>query len=415
MSEADSPPNDAGAAAAPRPATSSSVWSVLIGAAFLMATSAIGPGFLTQTTVFTEQVGASFGFAILISILCDLGAQLNIWRVVAVTERRAQDVANQLLPGLGHLLIALVTLGGLAFNIGNVAGAGLGLNALFGTPVLVGAMISAATAIGIFLVREAGRAMDRFAQLMGFVMVVLTIYVAIASRPPVAQAIVRTVAPARVDVLTIVTLVGGTVGGYITFAGAHRLLDAGITGRARLGEVMRSASSGIGIASVMRVVLFLAALGVVSKGLALDKANPPASVFRLAAGDLGYRVFGLVMWAAAITSVVGSAYTSVSFLRSLGGTLDARWREVVIGFIGVSTVVFAIVGRPVKTLILVGALNGLILPISLGVMLVAARRRSIVGDYRHPVWLSAAGWIVAVAMAAMGAWTMVTQLRTLLG
>ena len=29
--------------------------AVLIGAAFLMATSAIGPGFLTQTTMFTSQ------------------------------------------------------------------------------------------------------------------------------------------------------------------------------------------------------------------------------------------------------------------------------------------------------------------------------------------------------------------------
>ena len=42
-----------------------------------MATSAIGPGFLTQTVVFTEQLGASFGFAILVSVLFDLAAQLN--------------------------------------------------------------------------------------------------------------------------------------------------------------------------------------------------------------------------------------------------------------------------------------------------------------------------------------------------
>jgi Mn2+/Fe2+ NRAMP family transporter len=399
--------------ARPVAARPSSVWSIMVGAAFLMATSAIGPGFLTQTTVFTEQLGASFGFAILISILVDLAAQLNIWRVIAVTQRRAQDVANQLLPGLGHMLIALVVLGGLAFNIGNVAGAGLGINALLGTPTLTGAIISAVIAIGIFLVREAGRAMDRFAQVMGLVMVALTIYVAVASRPPVAEALVRTVVPTRVDVLTIVTLVGGTVGGYITFAGAHRLLDAGITGRAALPQVMRSAGSGIGIASLMRVVLFLAALGVVSQGLTLDKANPPASVFRLAAGETGYRVFGLVMWAAAITSVVGSAYTSVSFLRSLGGMFDRRWRELIIVFITISTVVFAVVGRPVRTLILVGALNGLILPISLGVMLIAANRRSIVGDYRHPPWLTIAGWIVAAAMAAMGGWTLVTGIRSL--
>src|SRR5688572_18292346 len=273
--------------------------STLVGAAFLMATSAVGPGFLTQTTVFTQQLGASFGFAILISILFDLGAQLNVWRVIAVTERRAQDVANAVFPGLGYLLIALIVLGGLAFNIGNVAGAGLGANVLLGIPTLAGAVASAAIAIAIFLVREAGRAMDWFAQVMGIVMVVLTVYVAVASRPPVNEAVVRTVLPTQIDMLAIVTLVGGTVGGYITFAGAHRLLDAGITGRARMGEVMRSASSGIGIASIMRVVLFLAALGVVSQGFRLDPANPPASVFRLAAGEVGYRVFGLVMWAAA--------------------------------------------------------------------------------------------------------------------
>src|SRR5687768_18376687 len=96
------------------------ITTATVGAAFLMATSAIGPGFLTQTAVFTAQLGASFGFAILISILFDLGAQLNIWRVLAVAERRAQDVGNDVLPGLGHVLAALVALGGLAFNIGNI-------------------------------------------------------------------------------------------------------------------------------------------------------------------------------------------------------------------------------------------------------------------------------------------------------
>ena len=32
-----------------------------------MATSAIGPGFLTQTTVFTQQLASKFGFVILLS------------------------------------------------------------------------------------------------------------------------------------------------------------------------------------------------------------------------------------------------------------------------------------------------------------------------------------------------------------
>ncbi|HYH15423.1 MAG TPA: hypothetical protein VD794_09385, partial [Flavisolibacter sp.] len=74
--------------------------NAVLGAAFLMATSAIGPGFLTQTTRFTADLLASFGFVILISLLLDIGAQTNIWRIITVSNKRAQDVANQLVPGL---------------------------------------------------------------------------------------------------------------------------------------------------------------------------------------------------------------------------------------------------------------------------------------------------------------------------
>ena len=387
--------------------------ATLMGAAFLMATSAIGPGFLTQTAVFTERLGASFAFAILVSVLVDLVAQLNIWRVLAVRGRRAQDVANEVVPGLGWLLAGLVATGGLAFNIGNIAGTGLGLNALTGLDVRWGAAISAAVAVILFLRPEAGRAMDFFAQTLGFLMIALALYVAVASHPPYASALRATLWPDRLDALSIVTIVGGTVGGYITFAGAHRLIDAGVTGRENLGAVTQSASLAIAVASIMRVVLFLGALGVVSHGAALGAGNPAAEVFRRVAGDAGFRMFGIVMWAAAITSVVGSAYTSVSFLRSLSTALDTHWRSATIAFVVISTLVFLIVGRPVKILVAVGALNALILPLSLGAMLVAARRRAIVGDYRHPAWLIVAGVVVALGMAAMGAYTLVTDLPRL--
>ena len=387
---------------------------VLLGAAFLMATSAIGPGFLTQTVVFTGQLQASFGFVILMSILIDLAAQLNIWRVLVAARAPAQTVANRILPGLGHGLAVLVALGGLAFNIGNVAGAGLGLNALLGMPDRWGAALSAALAIALFLSRNAGRAMDRFAQVMGGVMIVLACYVAFASHPPLGEAMFRSVVPLQLDALAIVTIVGGTVGGYITFAGAHRLLDAGVAGPEAVGAATRSAGLGIGVASLMRVVLFLAALGVVSQGLALDPANPPASVFRLAAGNVGYRLFGMVMWAAAMTSIVGSAYTSVSFIRTLRAGWERHGSALIIAFIAVSTIVFVAVGRPVMILILVGALNGLILPVGLGAMLVAAFRRSLLNGYTHPKGLAAAGGLVALVMAALGVYTLVTQVPLLL-
>ena len=104
----------------------------LFGAMFLMATSAIGPGFITQTTQFTAQLGAAFAFAILISIVVDIVLQLNVWRVIGVSGLRAQDLGNRVLPGVGHVLAFFVVLGGFVFNVGNVAGAGLGLDAMLG-------------------------------------------------------------------------------------------------------------------------------------------------------------------------------------------------------------------------------------------------------------------------------------------
>lgn len=376
-------------------------WSVLIGAAFLMASSAIGPGFLTQTAVFTAQLGASFGFVILLSIALDAVAQLNIWRIITVVGQPAQTIANQVFPGLGYFLSFLVFLGGMAFNIGNIAGAGLGLNVLLGVTVWQGAIMSAIVAIGIFIYKETGKALDAFAKTLGCLKILLLLFVAYISKPPVAQAAILSIMPTQFSFTAVLTIVGGTVGGYITFAGAHRLLDAGITGRQNLGQVSRGALSAVGLASFMRILLFLAALGVIIAGAKLNANNPAATIFQFAAGNVGYKIFGVVIFVAGISSVVGSAYTSVSFIKSFHPAILKFNRQVIIGFIVVSTVIFLIVGKPVKTLIMVGAINGFILPLSLGVMLLAAYRSKITGDYKQPIWLTISGFIVVTTMVWM--------------
>jgi len=375
--------------------------NAIIGAAFLMATSAIGPGFMTQTTVFTQQLSASFGFVILLSILLDIGTQLNIWRVVSVSRKPAQELANELFFGMGYLLAFLIVVGGLAFNIGNVAGAGLGFEVLFGIDVKIGAVISAIIAIGIFLSKDAGKVMDSFTKILGFVMILLILYVVFVSNPPIFEAVQRTFVPQKFDALATVTLVGGTVGGYITFSGVHRLMDAGINGEENLPEINRSATTGILVTAVVRYLLFLASLGVVVAGFTLSKDNPPASVFQSASGEIGYKIFGVVIWCAAITSVVGAAYTSVSFLRTFHPNFEKYNRQIIIGFIVFSTIIFVLVGKPVKTLVFVGMLNGFVLPIALAIMLIASRKSRLMGNYKHSLVLQIIGWLVVAIMSAM--------------
>ncbi|MDJ1498836.1 divalent metal cation transporter [Cytophagaceae bacterium DM2B3-1] len=376
--------------------------SALLGAAFLMATSAVGPGFLNNTAAFTQQLGASFGFVILISILLDIAAQLNIWRVITVSEMQAQTLSNKILPGLGYVLSALIVAGGLAFNVGNIAGAGLGIQVLTGLDIRVGAVISVGVGIFIFTVKEAGKAMDTFTKVLGFVMILLILYVVFQSKPSLTQAAYYTFIPEKIDLKAIITLVGGTVGGYISFAGGHRLLEANIKGVSMLKEVDTSATQGILVTAIIRILLFLAAFGVISGGFQVSQANPASSIFQAAAGVAGYKIFGVVLWCASITSVVGAAYTSVSFLRSFHKQLDTNASVITAGFIILSAAIFIWIGQPPsRILVIVGYLNGLILPIALAVMLVAVRSKNVLKNYRHPVILEITGWLVVAVMTWM--------------
>ncbi len=369
------------------------------GAAFLMATSAIGPGFLTQTAVFTEQQRADFAFAILVSVLLALVVQANVWRVLGASGRRAPDLASAVVPGLGAALSAVVFAGGLVFNVGNVAGCGLGL-AVFGLDVRAGAVLSAVVVAALLASPRAGAAMDQTARALGILMIVLTAGVLLASRPDYLDALRGAVWPRHVAVLPVITLLGGTVGGYIPFSGAHRLLDAGVRGAAAVPRIARSASLGIGVTAAMRVLFFLAVLGVVSHAGGLDPANPPASAFRLGAGEWGHRLFGVVLWSAAVTSVIGCTYTSLSFVESLWPSLQSRRPLAVAVFVALSLAGFLALGQPVRLLILAGALNGMVLPATLLATLLAARRADLLNGYRHPRWLAVAGWIALLVAAA---------------
>ncbi|WP_286184104.1 NRAMP family divalent metal transporter [Clostridium sp. CCUG 7971] len=378
--------------------------TALMGAAFIMATSAIGPGFLTQTATFTNQYRTNFGFVVLITTIFFIGAQLNVWRVIGVSGLRGQDIANRVLPGLGYFIAILVGIGGLAFNIGNVGGAALGVNVMFNADVTISTIACGLISIAIFLIKESGPVIDKLTRLLAIVVIIVVGYVAVINKPDIVLVAKGTFIPENPSnlIFPIITLLGGSVGGYITFAGGHRLIDAGITGEENLKDITKSSILGISVATIVRIFLFLAIFAVVSKGLTLDPENPAASAFKYGAGNIGYKFFGLVLWCASITSVIGAAYTSVSFIKTLHPFIENHENKFIILFIFASTLIMALVGKPASLLVLAGSLNGLILPITLGVILIASKKESIVGNYKHPKWLLILGIIVVIVTAVGG-------------
>ena len=368
-----------------------------------MATSAIGPGFLTQTAVFTARHGADMAFAILASVLIDIGVQWNVWRVIGVSGRSGPDVAAAVQPMLAALLRLLIVAGGFVFNVGNIAGCALGL-AVFGVPQAAGALISAAIALALLARPKAMKPLDVFIQWLGVLMLALTAAIMLLSRPDYLEAAKRAVWPMEMPTGSILTLVGGTVGGYITFSGAHRLLASGRSGKEAIPDFDGAAIRGILVTAAMRALLFLAILGVLGGGERfLDPANPAGSAFRIGGGPLGELFFGVVLWSAAITSVIGCSYTSLSFIR--GAEKGAARTTGLVVFIVAALAVFLAIGRPATLLVWAGGLNGLVLPLSLGLILLASRRTSVVGDYRHPTYLTVIGvlaWLASAAIAWFG-------------
>ncbi|GMB91047.1 NRAMP family divalent metal transporter [Helicobacter ailurogastricus] len=365
-----------------------------------MATSAVGPGFLTQSAQFTQELKSAFACAILIATLASLIAQLNVWRVLAVANQRGQEIASTLLPGLGAFLTFLICLGGLVFNIGNVGGVALGLKVLVGLNLETGAGLGTCLAIGVFLFKRATAFMDKLTQILGIFMILLMGLVAFSAKVPLAQVAKEALHPSHFSMVAVLTLIGGTVGGYIIFSGGHRLLDAKVVGPKRLKEVDLAAYLGIFVATLVRGLLFLVILSVVESGAKLQPSNPALSAFE-SFGEWGRFVFGAVFVAASLTSIIGAAYTSVSFLRNFSW-VRRRENTWVIGFIGVSALIFLSVGKPATLLIAAGALNGLILPLTLAVMLLAAKSPKIVGSYKHPLILSLLGWVVVALSAYLG-------------
>ena len=84
-------------------------------------------------------------------------------------------------------------------------------------------------------------------------------------------------------------------------------------------------------------------------------------------------------------------------------------------FIAVSTVVMTLLGQPATLLVLAGAVNGLILPLTLLTVLAASRNKKIVGEnYKHPTILLVLG-IVAVVLTGIGAVRSLPNILTIFG
>ena len=135
----------------------------------------------------------------------------------------------------------------------------------------------------------------------------------------------------------------------------------------------------------------------------LSTDNTAADAFHHAAGEIGLRLFGLVLWAAGLTSVIGASYTSISFVTTQQTSPRTR-NLLTVAFITVCAIVYVILNQaPQALLIFAGAFNGLILPLGFAMVLwVATFRTDLLRGYKYPKWLIVIGVLVWLLTLYLG-------------
>ena len=121
-------------------------------------------------------------------------------------------------------------------------------------------------------------------------------------------------------------------------------------------------------------------------------------------------VFGIVLWSAAISSVIGASYTSYSFIKNIKIKLLQNERHVISAFIILSTSLFVFLGKPKELLLMAGLVNGFILPFALAIMLIAGRKLPILKQFKYPLWIELMGWMVVLMMGSMSVFALIEQL-----
>lgn len=387
-----------------------------LGPGLLVAAAFVGPGTVTTASV----AGADFGFALLWALVFSVVAAIVLQEMAA----RLGVVSRE---GLGEalrttfdsravqiaaivLVVAAITVGNAAFQTGNLTGAALGLQAIFGGGTALWATIVAVLAAAL-LATGSYKAVERvlvwLVVLMGVVFVVTALIVTPNPLDLLAGLVPRV--PSG-SVLTVVALIGTTVVPYNLFLHASSVQDKwpeDVPTERAVREATLDTRLSIGVGGLVTLaILTTAAAALFTQGQSVENAGDMALQLEPLLGPAAKFFFATGLLAAGVTSSVtaplAAAYATAGALGWSRDLSDPRFKAIwaVIIVVGV---VFAFVGSsPTQVIVFAQAANGLILPVVAVFLLVVMNRSDLLGDHVNSTRANIVGGIVVLIAVGLG-------------
>lgn len=382
---------------------------VLVTAAF------IGPGTVTASTL----AGANFGYTLLWAllfatlatmILQEMSARLGAVGQRGLGETLALELSNSVFkwPLFALVLVALYG-GNAAYEAGNLAGATLGLEAIFGESKSIATIGTLCLSLlsGVVLLTSRYRTIERV--LVGLVLLmslafVLTFFVV---RPDLMSMLTGMFKPTIPDgaLLTVIALIGTTVVPYNLFLHAAASKQRW-HGHADLPAMRTDTVISIGLGGLITILIIsTAAASIYANALQVNNAADMAAQLQPLFGNSAKILLGLGLFAAGLSSAITAPLATAFAVTELLGLQDPnkrKFKAIALSVLIIGTLLALTGIKPITLILMAQFANGLILPIIACFLLWAMNRHRVLGDHVNGLLANLCGAAVILVTAVLG-------------
>ncbi len=383
-----------------------------IGPGVLVAAAFIGPGTVTACTLAGVEFGYALLWAMLLSVLATIILQEMSARLGIITQKGLADVIKQELktPWIRNTVVAIIlgaiVVGNAAYEAGNIGGATLGLEAIFGEayisfyPWIIGVCAFILLYIGNY------KLLEKVLVSLVIVMSLSFLVTAIITKPDVLAILKGLFVPSvpSESILTIIALVGTTVVPYNLFLHAS-LVSEKWKSPDDLKSVKRDAYISIALGGLVSMSIIIAATtiqsGEVKNVMDLAKGLQPLY------GDAAKYFMGIGLFAAGVTSAItaplAAAYVANSCFGWKVGLKHIKFKLVWIIILGVGVLFMSFGIKPIEVIKFAQIANGILLPAIAIFLLWVVNRPAVMGRYKNTLIQNVFGVIIIILAIVLGA------------
>ena len=382
------------------------------GPGVLIAAAFIGPGTVTACIL----AGVGFGYALLwamvLSIVATIVLQGMAARLGIVTQQGLADVIKQELKtkwlrfGVVGIILAAIVVGNAAYEAGNLGGAVLGMQALFGNeyslvyPYIIGSIAFFLLYLGSYKVLE-----KVFVALV-LVMSFSFILTALLTGPDLLAVLEGLFVPKipQDGILTIIALVGTTVVPYNLFLHASLVSEKWKTIDG-LPAARRDTIVAVVLGGFVSICIIISAAVITNTEVntVMDMAQALEPLY----GASARYFMGAGLFAAGITSAItaplAAAYVANSCFGWKASLKDSRFRFVWMLILGLGIFFLSFNITPIEIIKFAQIANGILLPVIAVFLLWVVNRTSVMGAYKNTRFQNILGILIIALAIILGA------------